>query len=288
MFTTKPLRFLLANLMSVLVLTYSAGAAQPTQQDSKSEIIVSDSKNPQLSTQEADSPSAQGPVSANSKDWNLFEPKDSRASFKMPVKPTLKQRMFTPVEGQPPIKIHNFLGVFNDDKGLLLFNYHDLYQAPADAAIEETLKEAMLESISSVRGRLVSEQKIRYRTNPGRTFEFRFARNEVFYKGTARIFLVGNRQYQVAVMMEEDKFDKQVADSFLNSLRLSEPEVKAKADSETKMDDTVSTDGKANSAEDSAIKSEDDSDIKIENVTEEDADSSSELKLPLNDDGKLH
>lgn len=276
MSTIKTLRSLTASLMWAWALTCSfVDGAQPTQQDPKPDAKPSESQTQEPATQEPANAPKQEPISADAKSWALYEPAESRASFKMPVKPSLKQRMYTPVEGQPPIKIHNYLGVFNDDKGLLLFNYHDLYQKPGEAAVEETLKLAMLESISSLGGRLISEQKIRYRTNPGRTFEFRFAREKeaVFYKGIARVFLVGNRQYQVAVMMEEDKFDLKISDAFLNSLRLIEPEPESKEGTESTQKD--STEDKTNLPE-SETKPESDS-------TEDGAEP--KLKLPLGDDG---
>jgi hypothetical protein len=157
-------------------------------------------------------------------DWIENKPEGARAQFKMPMKPVVRERMSTPVATQPPIKIHNFIGTSEDQQQLFLFNYHDLHQAPVETAIEGTMKEAMLQALSSVGARLLAEQPIRYRTNPGKAYEFRFARDEKIYKGLARIFLVGNRQYQIAVMMKEDGFDQALADKFLNSLRLIEPQ----------------------------------------------------------------
>jgi hypothetical protein len=277
MSTIKIIRFFFASLMWALAVTcVSVGSAQPTQQEPKSEqdgaasnANQSESETPAPTTQKSVTPLKQEPISSDSKTWTLFEPAESRASFRMPVKPSFKQRMYTPVEGQPPIKIHNYLGVFNNDKGLFLFNYHDLNQVPLDSAIEEIFKMAMLESISRVGGRLIKEELIRYRKNPGRMFEFRFAKNDVFYKGIARIFLIGKRQYQVAVIMEEASFDQKICNSFLNSLTLTEPEAEPKDAADSKKTDSIEEETKLTESE------------------SEQGDAEPDLQLPLDDDGTL-
>jgi hypothetical protein len=176
-------------------------------------------------------------------DWIKSQPEGARAQFKMPVQPVMKERMLTPVPDQPPIKIRIFNGTTKDQTQVYVFNYHDLHQTPADTAIEETLKEAMLQSLSSVRARLIAEQPIRYRTIPGKAFEYRFARGNEFYKGFARIFLAGNRHYQITVFMKEDRFDQQAADKFLNSFRLFETEPKTdKTQQDQKKSDNSATD----------------------------------------------
>lgn len=173
------------------------------------------------------------PVTKDTSRWIEFKPAGAGAQVKMPRKPRLSERMMTPVEGQPPIKIKNYVLNFDDNKNTLLFSYHDLHEAPVETAIEDTWREAMLGSVLSVRGRLLTHNPIRYGTNLGCYYEFRYANNQVFFKGAARILIVGKRQYQIAALLEETKYDQELVLAFLDSFKILEEE-EAKKESDSK------------------------------------------------------
>jgi hypothetical protein len=133
------------------------------------------------------------------------------------------ERMFTPVENQPAIKVRLHLVSFNQGRAASIFSYHDLHAPPATAqTINQTLEGAVIGSLANVYGKLISQQRIRYKENPGLEFAYNYAQGETIYRATARVFLVGKRQYQISLLMEDAHFDEALAKAYLNSLRLYE------------------------------------------------------------------
>jgi hypothetical protein len=222
LFVTSPGGFPLAGAHTEPISEFTCQAAQPEPEITKTQ--ESAPSNP-AQNEEAQGLRQDEPVTEDTEKWLVIKPAEARAEFKVPRKPQLTERMFTPIDNQPPIKVRNHLLTFNNEKGLFLFSYHDLHQVPAEGAIEETLRGAMHGSILSVNGRLLKpESRIRYHNHPGFSFEFRFANKEVYFKGFSRVFLVGQRQYQITAILEETSFDEKIANAFLNSLRLIEAE----------------------------------------------------------------
>jgi hypothetical protein len=210
-----------------------------------------DDNPPQVTTTEKTQQEPEGlkedePVTADTERWLQFKPEGAFVEIKMPRKPRLTERIMTPIEGQPPIKIKNYVLNFNDNKGIFILTYHDLHEAPVETAVDDTLKEAMLGSVLNVRGRLLSQNRIRYGTHPGYSFEFRLANNNVFFKGVGRVFLVGKRQYQIAAILEEENYDQKLATAYLDSFTIIEPEPDSTSESETDM--SANKDGEQDSA----------------------------------------
>jgi hypothetical protein len=81
---------------------------------------------------------------------------------------------------------------------------------------------------------MLTHNPIRYGTNPGCYYEFRFSNNQVFFKGAARILIVGKRQYQIATFLEEENYDKELALAFLDSFKILEDEPESKEEPDTK------------------------------------------------------
>lgn len=157
------------------------------------------------------------------KTWPKHAPQDSRMEFQMPKRPRLSERTFTPVEGQAAIRVRNYVGSYDESKIVLVASFHDLPVLPEEKKlIQETLEGAMTGSILNLNGKLIESKAIRYADNPGLEYVFRFAANENIYQGIGRVFLVGQRQYMISAMMLEEKFDQEISDGFLGSLRLIE------------------------------------------------------------------
>ena len=157
-------------------------------------------------------------------DWILKQPTGAEAEFKMPTKPRYVERTFTPVQNQPPIKVRNHIGSI--EFGELIFNYHDLHKTPSGTKeIAKTLDGAVSGGIAIVAGKLISEnQRIKYGKYQGRQFTYLYAANQKVLRVTARVFIVGRRQYMVAGLMEDDKFDEEKVNLFLNSFRIVKPD----------------------------------------------------------------
>ncbi len=159
-------------------------------------------------------------------DWPRFTPSDAGASFQMPSKPRYVERVFTPVKGRPTIKVCLHQTVVDQGNTAFLFAYNDLHETPQDrATIDKILDGAVKGSVINVGGQLLSEpNKFNYKTHFGRQFSCRYVQGEKRFIVTARLFLVGKRQYQFTFMMRESMYDERLAAKYLNSFQLVEPE----------------------------------------------------------------
>jgi len=154
--------------------------------------------------------------------WPIHNPSESRVEFKMPEKPRLSERMFTPIENQPPIKVRNYVGSYQQGNRVMVVNYHDLPELPGEELVDVILESALVGSVANLNGKVLDQKKIRYEEYPGREYRFRFARGETVFRGISRVFLVGQRQYMISLMMKEEEFNDKLADEFLASFRLEE------------------------------------------------------------------
>ncbi len=194
-------------------------------------------------------------VTADSANWLEVKPTGANAEFKMPNKPRYVERMFSPIVNQPPIKVRLHIGSFNQKSGAFVFSYHDLHVAPpTQQDIDNTLDGAIVGSIANVQGKPVSQQAIRYGEHPGRAFLYQYAQNNEIYQVSARVFLVGTRQYQISALMKADGFDEKIAASFLDGFRILVP----KPESELETKSATEKESEANSKSESGteIKSE--------------------------------
>lgn len=159
--------------------------------------------------------------------WVTIAPSGARASFEMPKKPRYIERSFSPVKDEPPIKVRVHMTTVNEGLTTFVFGYHDLHETPESGKkANEVLDGAVKGSIANVLGRLVSgPKKITFKkVNPGREFVYACVQNKKKYIVSARVLLVRRRQYQISCLMEESVFSEDVANQFLNSLRIFEPE----------------------------------------------------------------
>jgi hypothetical protein len=154
--------------------------------------------------------------------WSTHSPTDAGVQFKMPDKPRLSERMFKPAEDQPPIRVRNYIGSYRQGKMVFVVNYHDLPVTPSEESIDLILQSALVGSVANLNGKILKTDKIRYGENPGREFQFRFANQETIFLGIGRVFMVGQRQYMLSLMMPEEDYSDWLAKEFLNSFRLVE------------------------------------------------------------------
>lgn len=157
--------------------------------------------------------------------WITFTPTGARSSFDMPKKPRFVARSFSPVKNEPPIKVRLHLATFNDGKSTLVFGYHDLHEIPRSRKkVNDALDGAVRGSVANVMGQLLTNPtEIKYKHHPGRQFIYVCAQEKTKYVVTARVLMVGKRQYQLSCLMEEEVYDKSIAERFLDSFRLIQP-----------------------------------------------------------------
>ena len=164
--------------------------------------------------------------------WSELNPTGSRAKFKMPAKPRFVERTFTPVKGQPPIKVRLYIGTTANGSVSFTVNYNDMSDPPRGAkAIANTLEGVMRVSVANVAGQLLNKRETEAKRSlglpVGRQFAFAFTDNkDNQYVALSRAFIKGRRLYQLTVLMEvtdEQPFNEEVAARFLNSFQIVKP-----------------------------------------------------------------
>ena len=78
----------------------------------------------------------------------------------------------------------------------------------------------------NVGGQLIKKPtifKLKNTKGQGRQFSYRYVHNEKRYLVTARVFLVGKRQYQTTFLMLESLYNEALGQKYLNSFKLVEP-----------------------------------------------------------------
>ena len=155
-------------------------------------------------------------------EWRVISPTDALATFMLPKKPKYVERTFPPVSNKPPVKVHLYRATVNDGKESYVFGYHDLHKLPVNAAeINRILEGAVRGSVGNVEGELLSNvTEIRFKKYPGRQFNYRYKHGEELYVVLARVFVVGQRQYQITSLSHESAYNEKLATNFLNSFKL--------------------------------------------------------------------
>jgi hypothetical protein len=207
--------FILSLLLSSL--GYSSADAQPAAQEKEQQATANTSSDNQIG-----------------KPWIKMSPSGAGATFEMPNKPRYVERQFPPVQDKPPVKVRLHLCTVNEGTTTFIFGYHDLHEEPADnKTINATLDGAVRGSVANVFGQLAGRPTpIRFKKALGRQFVYRYQQarpksdgteQKDIYVVTARVFLMGKRQYQVNCLMKQSIFDEQLAAKFLNSLTILDP-----------------------------------------------------------------
>ena len=183
-------------------------------------------------------PMADKPVKTEDEDsdvmrvqWFKLNPTGSRAKFEMPAKPRFVERTFTPVKGQPPIKVRLYIATALEGVVNFTFNYNDMNELPrGQQGITDTLEGVVRGSLVNVSGQLFSKTDIKLKGVRGRQFAYGFVDNkDQKYVALSRAFVKGRRLYQLTAVESVKKFEdfnEHVAARFLNSFQI----VRAKPD----------------------------------------------------------
>ena len=160
--------------------------------------------------------------------WLKLNPTGSRAKFEMPAKPRFVERTFTPVKGQPPIKVRLYIANTTEGLANFTFNYNDMAEAPRRGpGITNTLEGVIRGSLANVSGQLLNKTEIKLKGVDGRQFAYGFVDNkDNQYIALSRTFVKGRRLYQLSAVMDKRVFNETVAARFLNSFQI----VRAKSD----------------------------------------------------------
>lgn len=147
----------------------------------------------------------------------VFRSKDGKFSVTMPDKPTEKTNKVKTAAGE--VEAHLFL--VNQKDGTLLVSYSD-YPAVAADGVEKVLAGVVEGNVKSLKGKLASEEKITLGTkkHPGREIRVEVPDSKRLYR--AKLFLVGNRLYQVVVLGSDEFAKSKPVEDFLKSFAIDE------------------------------------------------------------------
>lgn len=158
-------------------------------------------------------------------DWETFRPRGMEASFEMPKSPKLRERSFTPVVGEPPIKVHLHSAVVKNGEVVFVAGWHDLHTIPRNALQQqEVLDGAVSTAVANMLGSIIEKKNTRLQRYPGREITYRIASENVLYRVVERVYLVGARQYQFRMLAKTNRYDRVAADRFFDSVQLLDPD----------------------------------------------------------------
>lgn len=152
--------------------------------------------------------------------WKTFTSKAGRFSISLPGKPAeMKQQVSAPTG---KLELHFFTVAPAEGSAYVLY-YYDYPKG----AIKEDKREGLIESVcdgyvKQVGGKQVARTKVTLgkEKHPGREVVVEMPEKKQFYR--ARVYLAGNRLYQVMTMGPNDFARGKKADEFFDSFRVEE------------------------------------------------------------------
>ncbi len=156
-----------------------------------------------------------------SSEWIEVRPPGTRLVVQMPAEPRHQEQVMSPKEGVE-ITQHQYVVTMGEDKHTaLFFNHHDLPEVPIGAAqIRQILDSTVGGMVARVDGTAKTHKEIEYRGQPGREVVFHFSdRKNNQYVFHSRIYLRGDRMYQLNVVSTEPNYSPDVVDKFFESFK---------------------------------------------------------------------
>ena len=154
--------------------------------------------------------------------WFTITDDVSNAEFRLPGKPTYLERSFSPISGRDARVNHRYV-VYPNKESSFEFSWWDLHEAPTGRALNNALDGAVKGTVVNVIGQLDRMDKIRSGSVPGREYDFTFTMNptgkkDFTYSGRSRVFISGNRRYQLDVLTLQGKEDADATKKLFDSL----------------------------------------------------------------------
>lgn len=164
----------------------------------------------------------QEPIYTAESVWIEVSPEDAGASVQMPATPrTAKLEMDKVVAGEV-IYLHQNSLTFNRGSANMVFAFHDIHNPIRDFRHKKRiLDSAVAGTKARIYGTILQLKSVRdKKRNYGRDFVQIAKIQDINYKMATRIWLVGQRQYQMNVIMTSDKYDPAIVQKFFDSFTL--------------------------------------------------------------------
>jgi hypothetical protein len=162
------------------------------------------------------------PVYTADSQWVTVTPDDVGASFAMPAEPEYVAIQYDDVIKDHVLTIHQYRKTVNKGTVNFVFVYHDLH-VPMDnyKTINNTLDGAVRGAQARLLGKLLSVKNVTHANKyPGREFVFVVSQGSDILKFSCRAFLVGQRLYQLNVVMLDTTFDEKLVNKYFESFKL--------------------------------------------------------------------
>jgi uncharacterized membrane protein len=162
-------------------------------------------------------------IDQQSDGWFTVVDDDAMVEYRLPSKPTYKEITFSPIKGRTA-RVNRIHGSLSSDKQIdVAFSWWDLHEAPEKSRLKDTLEGAVKGSVLNVFGELTRMDNISSGRVPGRDFDFKFVINPPDGKtyemsGKSRIFIKGNRRFQMQVISYAGKENEELTNKFFDSL----------------------------------------------------------------------
>ena len=160
-------------------------------------------------------------IEQQSDGWFTVVDDSALVEVRMPAKPTYKEITFSPIAGRSAVVNH----LYNTtSKGSSIdYSWMDLHDAPTGKQLTKALDGAVKGAVVNVFGQLDAMTKIKADKVPGREFDFTFPIRTPDGKthmlaGKSRIYIQGNRQYQLNVISPQGKADNDMITKLFDSL----------------------------------------------------------------------
>jgi hypothetical protein len=162
-------------------------------------------------------------IDQQSDGWFAISDDDSKVDVRLPGKPKYKEVTFSPIAGRSAVVNHIYNSLTADKQISVDYSWMDLHEAPVGRALKEALDGAVKGSVVNVFGELNRMDPIKSGQVDGRDFQFRFSINTPDGKthmlsGHSRVFIQGNRRYQLNVIAPEGKEDEDMVKKLFESL----------------------------------------------------------------------
>ena len=181
--------------------------------------------------------------------WKAIELTDPGVKFEMPAQPKqVKIRMDKVVTG-PPIYVHQHKVTVNRGTANFVFVYNDIpAKMDSPVVIQRTLDSAVQGANARVLGKINASKSVRHGKYPGREFDYTAELAGTKYRFSTKIVLVGQRLYQLNLIMIDSKYDQRMVRKFFDSFKLMQRAMNPPT-AETPIDDASKSKPEAGSGE---------------------------------------
>lgn len=157
--------------------------------------------------------------------WQKVSPKGCNAELMMPGEPKVRVNRFRPVFDEPFINVKTCVVPYDGGQTVFVFSWHDLHAEPTSKKQQrEVLDGAVRGTVGLVVGVKESDESMTLRKYPGRKFTYSFLLKEQQLKSDAEVILIGRRQYLLATIFKEQKYDPELSEKYFQSFNPFDPD----------------------------------------------------------------